>query len=117
MNKKASEDIIKLIIGVPVDSADKIRRVLGENGAGNIGNYTFCSFSFKGIGRFLPMKGAAPAVGKIGQLEEVAEEQIQTICCRKDLKKIIKAVREAHPYEEPPIEFWPLMNLEEEKNE
>jgi hypothetical protein len=104
------DEIIKLAIGVPEKEADKIRKVLGENGAGKIGNYEFCSFSVKGIGRFLPTDGANPTIGEIGKLEEVVEEQIQTVCYKKDLAKIIKAVREAHPYEEPPIELWPLMN-------
>ena len=103
-----TDEIIKLIIGVPEPQADEIRKVLGENGAGKVGNYTFCSFSIKGTGRFLPMDGANPAIGKLGELEEVAEEQIQTVCYKKDLVKIVKAVREAHPYEDPPIEFWPI---------
>ncbi|MFA7253285.1 MAG: hypothetical protein WC107_01900 [Patescibacteria group bacterium] len=103
------EEIVKIIVGVPEAQADKIREILGKNGAGKVGNYEYCSFSFKGIGRFRPLEGARPAIGKIGKLEEVPEEQIQTICLKKDLAKIIEAVKEAHPYEEPPIEAWPLI--------
>lgn len=105
-------EIIKIVIGVPETHADKIRKVLGENGAGKIGDYLHCSFSVKGVGRFVPLAGANPAIGELGKLEEVAEEQIHTVCYKKDLAKIIQAIREVHPYEEPPIEYWPLMNLE-----
>ena len=107
-------EIVKLMVGVPENHASKIREVLGKNGAGKIGNYEYCSFSFKGTGRFLPLAGAKPAIGEIGKLEEVAEEQIQTICYKKDLAKIVKAIKEAHPYEEPPIEVWSLIDIEKE---
>ena len=59
----------KIVVTVPVESADNVRQVIGEAGGGKIGNYSFCSFSVRGIGRFLPGEGAHPAIGEVGKLE------------------------------------------------
>jgi len=59
----------KLIVFVPIADAGKIREVLGKSGAGQIGNYDFVSFSTKGIGRFRPLRGANPAIGKVGKFD------------------------------------------------
>lgn len=109
-NNINSKEMVKIIVGVPETHAEKIREALGKAGVGRIGNYDFCSFSVKGTGRFRPQKGANPAIGQIGKLEEVAEEQIQTVCYRSDLEGTIKAVKEAHPYEEPAIDIIPLIS-------
>ena len=73
---------------------------MGEAGAGKIGNYSFASFSVKGVGRFKPESGVHPTIGKVGEIEEVAEEQIQTVCKQADLERIINAIKKVHPYEE-----------------
>lgn len=102
--------IVKIVVFVPETHADAIREAIGKTGAGKIGNYTFCSFSTKGIGRFKPEKGAHPTIGKIGTIESIAEEKIETICERKKLQAVIKAVKKAHPYEEIPFDIYPLEN-------
>jgi len=100
---------VKIVIYTPVSHAGKIRDALAKSGAGHIGNYDACSFSAKGIGRFRPLKGAKPFIGKQGEVEEVAEERIETICPKKNIKKVLTAVKKAHPYEEPAIDVYPLL--------
>ena len=102
--------MVKIVVFAPEADADKIREVMGQAGAGKIGNYTFCSFSVRGIGRFNPGKGAHPAIGKIGKLEEVKEERIEVECERENLKKVLAAIKKVHPYEEPAIDIYPLEN-------
>ncbi|TAN33781.1 hypothetical protein EPN28_01360 [Patescibacteria group bacterium] len=105
-------EYVKIMVGVPVEAADAVRQAMGEAGAGVQGNYKFCSFSFSGTGRFLPMAGANPAIGAVGKPEEVAEETIMTIC-RKDLVgQVIAAIKKAHPYEEPAIDILPRLEVE-----
>ncbi|TSC55735.1 MAG: hypothetical protein Greene041679_582 [Parcubacteria group bacterium Greene0416_79] len=89
--------------------AEKVRRAMGEAGAGKIGNYTHCSFSVKGVGRFMPTKGAKPALGAVGALEEVNEERITMQCERRLLAQVKIAIKKAHPYEEVPIYVYLLM--------
>lgn len=110
MNKTQEfEETVKLVVFVPETHADVVRKAMGEAGAGQVGHYGFCSFSAKGIGRFLPLEGAKPAIGKIGKLEEVVEERIETVCFKKDLDKIISAIKKVHPYEEIALDVYPLV--------
>lgn len=99
---------IRLIVNVPVNHADAVREALGKAGAGQIGSYGFCSFSIKGIGRYIPFKGAHPAIGEVGHLESVEEEQIETFCDEAILESVIRELKAAHPYEEPAITLHPI---------
>jgi len=101
---------VKIAVYVPSSHAKKIREALAENGAGRFNKYDYCSFTTKGIGRFRPLKGAKPFIGKSGKIEQVKEERIETICLYKNLKKVLTAVKKAHPYEEPAIDIFPLLN-------
>lgn len=103
------DEVVKLVVFVPETHANIVREALGKAGAGEIGDYKFCSFSNKGIGRFVPQDDAHPAIGKIGKLEEVIEEKIETICYKKDLQKIMTAVNKVHPYEEVAYDIYPLV--------
>jgi len=104
-----SDECVKIAIYVPSTHADAVREALGEAGAGLVGDYKYTSFSVKGIGRFIPLETAHPAIGEIGKLEEVIEERIETACYKKDLEKIIQEVKKVHPYEEIAIDVYPLV--------
>ncbi len=98
----------KLVVYAPLTHAEDIRTALAEAGAGKIGNYSACTFSVQGVGRFKPEEGANPHIGSLGKLEEVAEERIETVCEASVLKEVLAAVRSAHPYEEPAIDVYPI---------
>ncbi|MDR7237223.1 Nif3-like dinuclear metal center hexameric protein [Neobacillus drentensis] len=100
----------KLVVFVPVSHAEVIRKVLGEAGAGFIGNYSHCSFSANGTGRFLPGENTNPFLGEAGRLEEVEEVRLETIVPEPLLKKTITAMIKAHPYEEVAYDVYPLEN-------
>lgn len=101
----------KIITFVPLKDAQKVRQAMGDAGAGVLGNYTHASFSTKGIGRFMPQKGAKPAIGEVGKLEEVEEEKIEIICQEDKVRDIVAAIKETHPYEEIPLEVYKLEDL------
>ena len=48
--------MVKIVVFAPETHADAVREAMGKAGAGKMGNYSFCSFSAKGIGRFKPEK-------------------------------------------------------------
>ena len=98
----------KLVVFVPVTHGDQLRQAMGDAGAGRIGNYSHCSFTVKGTGRFKPEAGANPAIGVVGRLEAVEEERIETVCEDAKLKDVLAAIRRVHPYEEPAIDVYPL---------
>ncbi len=103
--------MVKIVTTVPETHADVIREAAGNAGAGVIGKYMYASFSTKGVGRFLPMDGAEPALGFVGTHEEVLEERIEWTCSRDVAQEIVKAIRKVHPYEEPVIDVYPLESL------
>jgi hypothetical protein len=98
----------KIVVYVPESHADAVRAALGGSGAGHIGNYSHCTFSVKGTGRFKPEDGAKPAIGAVGKLEAVSEERIETVCHEDRLATVLQAVRAAHPYEEPAVDVYPI---------
>jgi dinuclear metal center YbgI/SA1388 family protein len=100
----------KLVVFVPETHADELRRVLGDVGAGYIGNYSHCSFSTSGTGRFMPGENTNPYIGSAGKIEAVDEVRIETIVPDKLLKKVISAMIKAHPYEEVAYDVYPLEN-------
>jgi dinuclear metal center YbgI/SA1388 family protein len=100
----------KLVVFTPSSHADAIRKVLGDTGAGYIGNYSHCSFSADGTGRFLPGETTSPHIGQQGRLEAVDEVRIETIVPEHLLKRVVTAMVKAHPYEEVAYDIFPVEN-------
>jgi len=98
----------KIVVFVPESHTDVVRKAIGDAGAGKIGDYTHCSFSSKGIGRFKPEEGANPAIGKVGNLESVEEERIEVVADKQVVSNVLAAIRRVHPYEEVAIDVYPL---------
>jgi hypothetical protein len=103
------KNTVKLVTYVPESHVDIVREAIGKSGGGILGNYDNCTFSTKGIGRFRGLKGANPAIGKVGVLESVNEEKIEVTVEKKKLKDVIKAIKSVHPYEEIPIDIYKLL--------
>lgn len=100
----------KIVVFVPSTHGDLIRKTLSEAGCGHIGNYDYCSFTTKGIGRFRGLKGTKPYIGKRGEIEQVEEERIETICRRGQIEEVMRKIKKIHPYEEPALDVYPLLN-------
>lgn len=101
---------VKIVVFAPGSHADRVRHALAAAGCGRSGIYDFCSFSIKGTGRFRPLAGAKPFIGTVGKISKVSEERIETICPRAKLKKVLVALKKVHPYEEPAVDIYPLLN-------
>jgi len=100
-----------IVVNVPVDEADAMRDAIGQAGGGKLGDYNFCSFSVKGLGRSLPSENANPTIGTPGQLEVIEEERIEVSCDKIDAPAIVRVIRQTSSYEEPAIFVYPLLNL------
>lgn len=101
---------VKFVVFVPSSHSDIVREALGKAGAGKIGNYDFCSFSTKGVGRFRGNGNSNPAIGEPGKYESVEEEKIEVIVSRDVLDFVISEVKKVHPYEEVAFDVYPLEN-------
>jgi len=102
--------LFKLVVFVPLSHLEKVRNAVCSAGAGKIGKkYDNCTFYALGTGTFRPRKNAKPFIGKKGGLVKVKEARLETIAAKKDLKKVIAAMKSAHPYEEPAFDVYPLV--------
>lgn len=102
---------VMIVVNAPTSEADTLRKAIGDAGGGTVGDYSYCSFSVTGKGRFLPNEHAHPAIGAIGQPEVVDEERIEVSCDEADASAIVQAIRQAHSYEEPAIAIYPLLDI------
>lgn len=100
---------VKIIVTVPVENTDEVRKAICNEGAGVIGNYTHCSMSTKCIGTFKPNNDANPYIGENNKMEFVEEEKLEVVCDIDSVKNVILKLREVHPYEEPAIDIIPLI--------
>lgn len=103
------EERCKLVIFTPIDAEQAVLTALFEAGAGQIGQYSCCTFIQNGTGTFLPGAATDPAVGKKGRLNRVAEVKIETIIPRPALPEILEHVRKHHPYETMAYDVYPLL--------
>ena len=55
---------VKIIVTVPVANINEVRNAICSEGAGVIGNYTYCTTSTKCIGTFIPSENANPYIGE-----------------------------------------------------
>ena len=105
------ENILKkLITFAPKDKAEAVRKALFSAGGGELGKYSECSFNTEGTGTFKPLEGADPFVGEIGKRHEENELKIEVIFPGYLEQKIIRAMIEAHPYEEVAYDIISLGN-------
>ena len=104
---------VKIVTFVPTTHADAVRTTLGDAGAGTIGDYTYCSYSVLGKGRYKSSDTSQPFIGTAGSYETVDEERIEVVCDRIKAKAAIAAIRSVHPYEEVAFDICPLLQEDE----
>ncbi len=90
-----------LVFYVPLEQTDEVLAALFEVGAGAIGDYRECAFVQPGMGQFRPVAGAHPTLGSVGEVEHVAENRVELTFPRTLRATVVRALRAAHPYEEP----------------
>ena len=98
----------KLCFFVPATHLEEVKQAIFASGAGQLGNYDQCCWQTPGQGQFRPLSGSTPYLGKHHQQETVEEFKVEMLCQDKWLTDAIKALRAAHPYEEPAFEYWPV---------
>jgi dinuclear metal center YbgI/SA1388 family protein len=104
----SSTPYVKIVIYVPKDNYEKVRDTICNAGAGNIGEYSTCTFSSNGIGTFTPGVDTKPYIGKSWQMEIVEEIRLETIANRIDVGNIITEMKKVHPYEDVAYDIIPL---------
>ncbi len=98
----------KVVVTVPSKQVDEVAAAMFQAGAGHIGEYSHCSFRNPVQGTFWGSDSTNPALGKRGGLEYVDELRLETVVPANCLPGVIAALIQAHPYEEPAFDIYPL---------
>lgn len=101
----------RLITFAPDDQAEKVRQALFAAGAGNIGQYSECSFNSEGTGTFKAEAGANPYVGEIGNRHEERETKIEIVYPFYLERQVVDALQNNHPYEEVAYDIFTMENV------
>ncbi|MES2568272.1 MAG: Nif3-like dinuclear metal center hexameric protein [Bacteroidota bacterium] len=100
----------KLVTFVPSSHLELVRADLFNAGAGNIGNYSQCSFINEGKGTFRPNEFSNPFSGTKGELSIENETRLEVIYETINESQIISALKQNHPYEEVAFDIYQLEN-------
>ena len=100
----------KLYTFVPLLQAEQVRSALFLAGGGHISNYSECSFNVEGTGTFKAGKDTNPYVGQHGVQHREQEIKVEVIFPAWLENDMIRALRQAHPYEEPAFDIISLSN-------
>jgi len=104
------DTVKKLTTYVPKSDSENLLKVLFAAGAGNIGNYSNCSFISNGMGSYKANKNAKPVKGEIGKTHYENETQINVTFSKSNEAAVLKALFENHRYEEVAYEVFTLEN-------
>lgn len=93
--------MVVLCFYVPEDALEQVKAAVFAAGAGRIGRYDNCSWQVAGEGQFRPLAGSNPTLGSHDKVERVAEYKVEMVCEKQFIQAAVRAMRDAHPYEEP----------------
>jgi len=95
------KDILsKLVTFVPREATNMVLKALFDAGAGEIGEYSGCSFLTDGTGTYTPSDTSNPHKGERGNPHREPETRIEVLVPSFLEKRVLNALRSAHPYEE-----------------
>ncbi|MFN8242035.1 MAG: Nif3-like dinuclear metal center hexameric protein [Bacteroidales bacterium] len=105
--------LMKLVTFIPLENVDQVSKAVFNAGAGVTGNYDNCSFRVEGTGSFRGNEDSNPYKGVKGDVHSEPEIRFETVLFARDSRRVVKALLEAHPYEEVAYD---LIALENEYN-
>ena len=108
--KNLSNNQIKLAVFVPISHMNDVAEAIHQSGGGIIGEYSHCSFRTSGTGTFKGSQESNPSTGSRGKIEFVEEVKLEVLIDEWKLNHVIKAMKEAHPYEEVAYDIYTLKN-------
>lgn len=101
----------KLVGFIPEDAVQTVAAAVFAAGAGHIGLYDECAFAASGTGWFTAGPGSHPTVGEALRPERTPEVRWETVVPKGRLTGAIRAFVDAHPYEEPAFDIYPVEDV------
>ncbi|MDQ8039258.1 MAG: NGG1p interacting factor NIF3 [Rickettsiella sp.] len=102
----------KIAVYIPENVLEHVKQAMFDKGAGQFKNYKHCSWQVLGQGQFYPLEESNPTLGEKGRLETIEEYLVEMVCDDTVIKSVIKALKQAHPYEEPAYTVYRLENID-----
>ena len=102
---------VMLVVLIPKRYLKEIRNIIFEENGGVMGNYNCCAIYSKVDSTFKPNNNANPFIGKSNKLKKVKEIKLEVICDENIVSNVIKKIKMVHPYEEPGIVIYSLLDL------
>jgi dinuclear metal center YbgI/SA1388 family protein len=99
----------KLVTFVPDEAVGTVVDAMSAAGAGVIGEYERCSFRVRGTGTFRPSERADPYSGTIGEDAAEDEWRVEMEVPRTRVGPVVRALHDAHPYEEAAYDLLPMV--------
>ncbi len=106
-----SNQLRKLVTYAQKKDIEGIRNALFIAGAGDIGNYSECSFTSTGTGTYKGSTGSNPTVGEKNVRSYETEERIEIIFPQHLESLIIPAIKSRNTYEEVAYEICEINNV------
>lgn len=102
----------KLVFFVPESHKEAVKQAVFFQGAGRYEGYDSCSWETIGTGQFKPLSGSQPFIGQDDQLETVEEYRVEMICSDENIKAVLQALIDSHPYETPAYDVQSIKTLD-----
>jgi dinuclear metal center YbgI/SA1388 family protein len=106
----SADKLLKLVTYIPESHFEAVRNALFDAGAGVTGNYDQCGFASSGTGSFRAGEMTNPFTGRKGKIHFEKEMRFETILFYHLKDKVVKALLDAHPYEEVAYDLISLEN-------
>lgn len=100
--------IYKICVMVPSPFLEAVKNAMFTAGAGRYGQYDCCCWQTPGTGQFRPLEGSKPFSGRSGEVHQEETWKVEMICEKRFLRQAIQALRQAHPYEVPAFDLYPV---------
>lgn len=100
----------KVSVFVPQTHLQVVQEAMFSAGAGNIGNYSECSFYSTGMGTFKGNEKSNAFVGEVGKQHQEPEYKLEVLVDDGQLNQVISAMIAAHPYEEVAYDVYTILN-------
>jgi dinuclear metal center YbgI/SA1388 family protein len=104
------KQLLKLVTFIPLSHVEQVSSAVFRAGAGVIGNYDSCGFTVQGKGSFRGNEKTNPYAGEKNQLHYEDEVRFETVLFTHMKEKVIRALLEAHPYEEVAYDLYSIEN-------
>jgi hypothetical protein len=105
--------LFKICVSLPEEFLERMMDPINDNMESVYPGYDRAFMYSRVKGTWRPLNGSKPFKGKINEIETVDEIKLEFLVAEKDLKNVLKVIKEIHPYEEPAIDVTSVRDWKE----